>query len=351
MNKILFVALFSFSLTACVSPISQGIYVKYMKEGDFAAQLGDLQFAKKDYQRALEYARSGNLPPHAEIVALFRHARILGNLCEHNEAEKSFVEANRLNEKMMGVGSEATYPTVIEIGQFNYDIGRYEKAVSYFEQATAIAEKYGIDKKFAASISGVYTDYADALTRIGEKDKAKIASQKASALKMKAGKEAPEYNRYPMSCIPITSPVVAKGNDSDLAVISNTVDHLAALKPFSDSGHVRLIGIDRVMGPNGYLFGFNSTLDSGLSVKILPGKRDLTVFLYGRKPKYYYCTEPVAVRFNAEKGHAYDLTYRKTGNSWFPVLVDKSSNKAVDVQPGKGDSLGQSPIPNYSCSR
>ena len=43
----------------------------------------------------------GNLGPKAEAMALFRYARILGNMCEHDEAEKAFIEANRLQVKRL----------------------------------------------------------------------------------------------------------------------------------------------------------------------------------------------------------------------------------------------------------
>lgn len=200
MQKQIAVVLFVLVLTGCANPINQRTYQNYLAAGDQAAMRGDLQLAKQNYSRALVNVRIGNLGTEAEAMALFRYARIVGNLCEYDEAEKSFIEANQLNEQSKGVGSEATYTTVMEIGQFNYDIGRYEKAIPYFDRAFAIAEKYGLDNKFSASFSGAYTDYADALGRTGNSVKAKVATKKATALKAKAGKEIAEYTRYPKSC-------------------------------------------------------------------------------------------------------------------------------------------------------
>ena len=194
------VVLLTLALASCANPINQRTYQNYMVAGDQAARRGDLQLAKQNYSRALANVRMGNLGPDAEAMALFRYARILGNLCEHDEADKAFVEANRLNEQSKGAGSEATYTSVMEIGQFNYDIGRYERAVPYFDKALAIAEKYGLDKKYPASFADAYTDYADALKKTGNSGKANTVLAKASSLKTKVKEKEPEYTRYPKTC-------------------------------------------------------------------------------------------------------------------------------------------------------
>lgn len=200
MKKVISIFLLALALASCANPINRRTYQNYMVAGDQAAMRGDLQLAKQNYSRALANVKLGNLGPEAEAMALFRKARVLGNLCEQDEAEKTFIEANRLNEETKGVGSEATYVSVVEIGQFNYDIGRYEKAVPYFDKALAIAEKYGLDNKYPSSFSDVYTDYSDALKKTGNSAKANAMSAKAAALKAKVTKKEPEYTRYPKTC-------------------------------------------------------------------------------------------------------------------------------------------------------
>lgn len=187
-------------LSSCANPINQRTYQHYMAAGGQAAERGDLQLAKQNYSRAVANARMGNLGPDTEAIALFQYARILGNLCEQDEAEKMFIEANRLNEKSKGVGSEASYATIVEIGQFNYDIGRYDRAVPYFHKALAIAAKYGLDDKYPASFADVYTDYADALMKTGNTENATAVLEKATLLRAKSSEQAPEYTRYPKTC-------------------------------------------------------------------------------------------------------------------------------------------------------
>ena len=200
MNKLVVAVSLAFVLASCANPVNQRTYQNYVVAGDQAASRGDLQLAKQNYSRALANVRMGNLGPKAEALALFRYARILGNLCEHDEAEKTFIEANRLDEQMNDSGTEATYSSVMEIGQFNYDIGRYERAVPYFDKALAIAEKYGLANKYPASFADAYTDYADALKKTGNSGKANVVMAKATSLKAKVTKKEPEYKRYPKAC-------------------------------------------------------------------------------------------------------------------------------------------------------
>ena len=200
MRHVISIVLLALVLASCANPINRRTYQNYMAAGDQAAMRGDLQLAKQNYSRALANVKLGHLGPEAEAMALFRYARVSGNLCEHGEAEKAFIEANRLNEESKGVGSEATYASVVEIGQLNYDIGHYEKAVPYFDKALAMAEKYGLSNKYPSSFADVYTDYADALRKTGNTSKANEAQAKAASLKAKIRKKEPEYTRYPKTC-------------------------------------------------------------------------------------------------------------------------------------------------------
>jgi tetratricopeptide (TPR) repeat protein len=187
-------------LVACANPINQKTYQRYMAAGQQAAARGDLATAKINYSRAVQNAWVGHLSPQETGNALFNYARILGNLCEHDEAEKWFVEANRLNEEVNGSGSEKTYVTVAEVAQLNYDIGRYEKAVPYFEKALSIAEKYKLETRYPSSFADVYADYADALAKTGNSERANSTLRKANELKATGTKPEPGYTRYPKSC-------------------------------------------------------------------------------------------------------------------------------------------------------
>jgi tetratricopeptide (TPR) repeat protein len=189
-------------LVACANPVNRHTYERYVVAGDQAAESGDLQLAKLNYSRAVTNAEVGNLSEPEMARAMFKYARILGNLCEHDEAERWFIEANRMNEKANGAGSEETYVTLAEIAQLNYDIGRYDEAVPYFGKSLAIAERFKLDTRDPASIGSfadVYADYADALAKTGDHERSKQMTSKSMALRtMTTEKE--QYTRYPRAC-------------------------------------------------------------------------------------------------------------------------------------------------------
>jgi tetratricopeptide (TPR) repeat protein len=198
--KPLYAVIVALVLVSCANPVNRVTYQRYLDAGDEAAMRGELERARFNYARAEANTVIGNLSPQEKANVLFKHARILANMCRYDEAEQKFIEANRLNEEVNGVGSEKTYVSLVEIGQMNYDIGRYEKAVQYFDKAFPIAEKYKLDAQYPGSFADAYTDYADALKRTGNIEKAKAANTKAALLKTKASGKEPEYVRYPKTC-------------------------------------------------------------------------------------------------------------------------------------------------------
>jgi len=187
-------------VSGCANPINRKTYERYLVAGNNADILGDLRLDKQNYSRAVVNAQIGFLGSEAEATALFRYARILGNLCEHDEAVKHFIEANRLMEKENDAGSESTYTTLAEIGQLYYDIGRYSESVPYLGRAFEIAQRHTLAKRSPASFADAYADYADALRRTGNGAKAVEVSEKSATLKAKGGKVESEYIRYPISC-------------------------------------------------------------------------------------------------------------------------------------------------------
>jgi tetratricopeptide (TPR) repeat protein len=192
--------IFVLALMSCANPLNRRTYQDYIEAGDQAAASGKLELARSNYARAESNAVIGHLSPQEKEAALFKYGRILGNLCRYDEAEEKFIEANRLNEEVNGVGSERTFGTLVEIGQMNYDIGHYEKAVQYFDKALTIAEKYKLDIQYPGSFADAYTDYADALRHTGNNDRAKAADTKAALLKTKASGKEPAYVRYQKAC-------------------------------------------------------------------------------------------------------------------------------------------------------
>jgi tetratricopeptide (TPR) repeat protein len=131
-------------------------------------------------------------------------AQVLGNMCEYDAAEQTFLQAISAQEVAFGVNSPRTFPARIELAQFNFDVGRYEKAVTYFEKAFAAGGSL-IEPRDPVNYALMLDDYATALARTGREQAAAEAKAKASAVRT-AGKVsspgvvASEYVPYPKSC-------------------------------------------------------------------------------------------------------------------------------------------------------
>jgi tetratricopeptide (TPR) repeat protein len=190
-------------LSGCAAPVNRHTATNYYQAGETALAQGNLAHARQMFSRALINARLGNMGPEAEGQVLAKLGRVFGNLCQYDEAEKAFSDAISVYSAAFGEKSPRFFPTRMELAQFSYDIGRYEKAVGYFDQAFPFGIAV-IEKADPPGYVAIMKDYADALSRTGKADLAKQALSKAAAVE---GKESgakltkgSEYVRYPSKC-------------------------------------------------------------------------------------------------------------------------------------------------------
>ena len=174
-------------------------------QAERALAAGDLPAAKAGYTSALLNARlAGDLPLGAEAALAEKLARVLGNLCERGDAEKTFLEAVSAAERSSGARPASTFPLRIELAQLAYDTDQFEKATRYFESAFAVGETLLAEKQPAA-MAQLIDDYAVALDKSGRAAEAAKARQKASSLREKGGessvvKSKNDYVPYPKTC-------------------------------------------------------------------------------------------------------------------------------------------------------
>lgn len=191
------------TLTGCAAPINRHTATNYYQAGETAISQGNLAYAHEMFTRALINARLGNMGPGAEGQVLVKLGRVYGNMCQYDAAENAFTEAISAYSKAYGESSAYTFLARMELAQFSYDIGRYEKAVAYYEQAFPLGVSV-IEKGDPAGYVDVMTDYADALSKTGQLQKSNEALTKASALEGKEGAakitKGVKYVRYPSSC-------------------------------------------------------------------------------------------------------------------------------------------------------
>lgn len=192
-------------IASCAAPSYKKTFATYFDQAERAMAVGDLQTAKVAYFRALTNARlAGDMPPGAEAGLAERLAKVQGNLCEHQEAETTFLQAIAAAEKASGATSPMTFPLRVELAQFTYDTGQYQKAVGYFEQAFSVGEKV-LSERQPVAMALLMDDYARALENVGQQTKASDAKEKARALRATGGgsgvvNSGTNYKPYPKTC-------------------------------------------------------------------------------------------------------------------------------------------------------
>jgi tetratricopeptide (TPR) repeat protein len=204
--RILTMLLTAFAVSACANPLNERTAHRYYDAGERAFATGNLPLAKENFSRALINARLGHMGPKAEVQVLKQLGRTLGNMCEQDEAEKAFLAALAIEEKENGDNLVPTFPTKLELAQFSFDTGRFEKATDYFARAFAAAGKI-LEEKDPISIAVLLDDYAKALSRTGNTAGASDARARAQALraanpamKSRVVKTGSDYVPYPKSC-------------------------------------------------------------------------------------------------------------------------------------------------------
>jgi len=188
-------------LFGCANPINQRTAADYYQAGEAALAKGDIPHAKEMFTRALINARLGHMGDRTEARILSKLGRVYGNLCDHANAENALLEARDLNIKVFEKNPVLTFPSRIELAQFSYDIGNYDKAVRYYEEAIEVAGVKRIKEFDAATYYEVMKDYADALSKVGKTDQAKLVLSEVKASDSSySGSANSGYIRYSKTC-------------------------------------------------------------------------------------------------------------------------------------------------------
>ena len=202
MKRRLFLLAFTFLIFGCA--INQHTANNYYVAGETALQQGNLLHAREMFSRALINARLGHVGPEGEGQVLYKLGRVYGNMCLPDDAEKAFTESITQYTKAYGENSTRLFPLKLELAQHAYDVGRYEKAVTYFDQALPLGETL-YEQNDAAGYAAILKDYGDALSKTGKTEQSKATLAKVSAIESKVGASsvasaAQKYTRYPTLC-------------------------------------------------------------------------------------------------------------------------------------------------------
>jgi tetratricopeptide (TPR) repeat protein len=193
-------------LASCANPINQNTAQRYYAAGEAALRAGDLITARENFRRALINAQVGNLGSDAESQAAYKLARVQGNLCEYDNADKTFQYALDAQVKRTGENSPLTFPLRVELAQLSFDTGHFDKAVGYFDKAFAVGGKT-LETSMQTGYADLLDDYAVALAAIRNtaladsvRARSNAVRQSASGSTQGAVKSKSEYVPYPKTC-------------------------------------------------------------------------------------------------------------------------------------------------------
>lgn len=168
------------AIAGCANPINRVTYKRYYQWGMAAEQNQDYEKAKENYYRALVNARIGNLGPQDNASAAYSLGRMLGILCDHDNAEKMLLEGLQFDEQSHG----PVHMSFIELARLKFDQGKYGESVAYFKKALPLVDKKEYIDADPIGFAVIYGEYSDALSKTGRQADAEKLAVKAEQLRM-----------------------------------------------------------------------------------------------------------------------------------------------------------------------
>lgn len=125
-----------------------------------------------------------NVKPETLIEILHYYGLAKANLCKWSEAEAAFTEALSESKKNNPKNPAANVPLLIQLAQFYFERGSYEKSLPYYEETFVSGETIFL-KRDPISYALLLEDYSVALENSGKPEAAATAKAKALALRDK----------------------------------------------------------------------------------------------------------------------------------------------------------------------
>lgn len=182
----------------CANPINRVTFDKYYGWGVGAEDAEDYELARENYYRALVNARMGNLEPQYHAASSYSLARMLGILCDHENAEMLLLDAVKFDQESNG----PVHMSYLELARLKFDQKRYNEAIPYFEKALEIVDNEEFFNADPIGFAIIFEEYSIALREIGKTGEAEIYSKRAIEIREKyPEKEAiAERTPYLISC-------------------------------------------------------------------------------------------------------------------------------------------------------
>lgn len=132
-------------------------------------------------------------------MTTYELGRMTGYTCDFAEAEKLLREALQLEQSLPSPNVRNITIRLSELARITFDQGKYQEAVAFYGQAVPALEKQDILTSDPVGYANYLGDYATALDRNGEVDKAKQVRTQADSIRSsnpgKAAKFVPVHYR------------------------------------------------------------------------------------------------------------------------------------------------------------
>ncbi|MDB6124720.1 MAG: uncharacterized protein JWQ71_3713 [Pedosphaera sp.] len=181
--------------TGCRNPINAKIESRYYQAGDQAEKGGDLELARKDYNRSYCNAVAGNLGFEAEAYPLYEWSRVTGYLGMYADAEQGFIKTLTLIDKAKGKADKLRAPTLCELAWLLFDTKEHARAIPVFEAAVQELERRDALHTDPVSFAEFLDDYAESLKAAGFIGQAEAIAQRSAAIREQNQGASPKFKR------------------------------------------------------------------------------------------------------------------------------------------------------------
>ncbi len=185
-------------LVGCANPLNRNTYNKYYRWGAAAEQNENYELAKENYYRALVNARIGNLEPQYHAASSYSLARILGILCDHENAEFLLLEAVKFDAESNG----PIHMSYTELAKLKLDQKKYDEAAPYYEKLLSIVDNQEFIDSDPIGFSVIFNEYSQALSQLGRGNDAAQYRKRSEELRKKypEKKAVAERTPYTINC-------------------------------------------------------------------------------------------------------------------------------------------------------
>ncbi len=190
------------SAVACFNPVNAVTYERYFDAGAAAADAGNLPQAKIFYSRAVINAQIGVLGPKAESAALYNYGRVVGRMCEYDNARSSLERALVLEEEAEGPDGGFSSMRLFELARLNLGNEKYPDAVGWYTRGITLTRTAGVDRGDPIAFANELDDFATALEHTGDTAQAVELRKESAQIRADHPGMLPGFvaEHYPKEC-------------------------------------------------------------------------------------------------------------------------------------------------------